>query len=61
MARHMDRRIGNFLPLTFLPLHALKDSRDKVFIASLLSFFILNFYWTIFALQCCVNFYCTAK
>ena len=43
MARHRDRRIGNFLPLTFLPLHALKDSRDKVFIASLLSFFILNF------------------
>jgi len=23
--------------------------------------FLINFYWSIAALQCCVNFYCTAK
>ena len=57
----MDRSIGNFLSLIFLPLHAPKDRRDKVVITSLLSCFILSFYWTVFALQCCVNFYCTAK
>ena len=24
-------------------------------------FILINFYWCIVALQCCVNFYCTAK
>ena len=27
---------------------------------SFLSFFLINFYWSIVASQCCVSFYCTA-
>ena len=42
-------------------LHVLKylDSVQADWVIS--SFFLINFYWSIFGLQCCVNFCCTVK
>ena len=36
-----------------------RDSGEKQNLGNL--FFLINFYWSILALQCCVSFYCTAK